>query len=244
MRTFRFARVRLMLFGMRALPGRASRSTLAEPPSGVTRESTADAQRARIRRAAGELIAKRGYGGVSVELIVKRARVSFKTFYKLYGNKEEAFADLFDTTTAATAVLVREALAASERPWPEQVALALRTFFEAVLAEPLIARACLVEGLTAGPEILGRYEQIAKAFVPILSEGRRYNPDAKALPKTIEDTLAGAVLWSVYQRLSLSETDRIAELIPENVELVLRPYVGETEAARVAASGLAETSPV
>jgi AcrR family transcriptional regulator len=202
---------------------------------GVRRETVADAQRRRIRRATGELIAKRGYGGVSIELIVKRARVSFKTFYKLYGNKEEAFADLFDTTTAATADRVREALATSECPWPEQVSLALRTFFEAVLAEPLIARACLVEGPTAGPEILGRYEQVAKAFVPIFIEGRKYNPEAEALPKTLEDTLAGAVLWSVYQRLTLSETDRIAELIPENVELVLRPYIGEAEAARVAA---------
>jgi len=220
---------------MRALPGRSSRSSLDDPPPGLTRDTIAEAQARRIRRATGELVAKRGYGGVSVELIVKRARVSFKTFYKIYGNKEEAFADLFDRATAATIARVQEGLAGSERPWPEQVALALRTFFEAVLAEPLIARACLVEGPTAGPAILSRYEHVARAFVPIFSEGRKYNPEAEALPKTLEDTLAGAVLWSVYQRLTLSESDRIAELIPENVELVLRPYVGEAEAARVAA---------
>jgi AcrR family transcriptional regulator len=233
----------MLLILMRALPGRATRSTLASPPA-LTRDTVAGAQRRRIRRATGELVAKRGYGGVSVELIVKRARVSFKTFYKLYGNKEEAFADLFDVATSRTASHVRSVVEQSSLEWPEQVALALRTFFEAILAEPLIARACLVEGPTAGPEILGRYEQVARGFVPILSEGRKYNLDAKTLPKTLEDTLAGAVLWSAYQRLSLSETDRITELIPENVELVLRPYIGEAEAARVAASGLTETSVV
>jgi AcrR family transcriptional regulator len=228
---------------MRALPGRATRST-AQPAPRLTRDTVAEAQRRRIRRATGELVAKRGYGGVSVELIVKRARVGFKTFYKLYGNKEEAFADLFDVATARTASLVRNALDERSMEWPEQVALALRTFFEAILAEPLIARACLVEAPTAGPEILGRSEHIARAFVPILREGRDYNPEARSLPKTLEDTLAGAVLWSAYQRLTLSETDRITELIPENVELVLRPYIGEAEAARVAASGITETSAI
>ena len=57
------------------------------------------------------------------------------------------------------------------------------------------------------------------------------------MPETLEETLAGAVLWSAYQRLNFSETDRIVELIPENIELVLRPYIGEAEASRAAASG-------
>ncbi len=222
---------------MRSLPGRATRSALPEPAPKLTRGTVAQEQRRRIRRATGELVAKRGYSGVSVELITKRARVSFKTFYKLYSNKEEAFADLFDTALAATEAQVRGALEASDLDWPGQVALAMRTFFEAILAEPLIARALLVEGPTAGPEILGRYDRIAKAFVPILLRGRQYNADAEKLPETLEETLAGAVLWSAYQRLNFSETARIVELIPENIQLVLRPYVGEAEASRAAASG-------
>jgi AcrR family transcriptional regulator len=231
-----------MLLGMRALPGRASRTGLAEASTDLTRESVADAQRRRIRRASGELVAKRGYASVTVGLIVKRARVSFKTFYKHYANKEEAFVDLFDITVEETRAQIEAGLEAEQMGWPERVALALRLFFEAIVAEPLIARAVLVEGPTAGPAVFGRYEGIAKAFVPILREGREYAPGAAELPQTIEDTLAGAVLWSAYQRLNFSETDRIVELIPENIELVLRPYIGEAEASRIAAATLAETS--
>jgi AcrR family transcriptional regulator len=227
---------------MRALPGRASRTGLIEPAPGLTRLTLADEQRRRIRRATGELIAKRGYADVTVERIIKRARVSFKTFYKQYSNKEEAFADLFDRAVATTDGPIRTALDRSDLPWPEQVALAVRMFFAAIHAEPLIARACLVEGPTASPEILARYEKAAKAFVPILRKGREFNPEARALPQTLEDTLAGAVLWSAYQRLALSEVDRIEALIPENVELVLRPYIGGPEASRVAAASIAETS--
>jgi len=221
---------------MRALPGRANRTSLPAPPRPIDRESSGEVQRQRIRRATGELIAKRGYAGTSVELIIKRAHVGFRTFYHHYANKEEAFVDLFDTTVARTDKLIRDNLAAAEAPWPEQVALALRTTFAAMLAEPLIARACVVEGPTAGPAILERYDVLTKAFAPILRRGRQYNPEAAALPETVEDTLAGAVLWAAYQRLNFSEVDRIAELLPENIELVLRPYIGQAEAARVAAA--------
>ena len=57
---------------MRSLPGRATRSELPEPAPNLTRETVAQEQRRRIRRATGELVAKRGYSGVSVELITKR----------------------------------------------------------------------------------------------------------------------------------------------------------------------------
>lgn len=224
---------------MRALPGRESRTTIVAPPPAVKRSASGEAQRARIRRATGELVAKRGYAGTSIELIIKRARVSYKTFYRHYANKEEAFVDLFDTALERTEQLIRDVIAESELPWPEQVALALRTFFEAILTEPLIARACLVEGPTVGPALLGRYDQVNRAFVPILRRGREGRPEAADLPQSLEETLAGAVLWAAYQRLGFSEIDRIPELIPENIELVLRPYVGEAEAVRVAREGAA-----
>jgi AcrR family transcriptional regulator len=220
---------------MRALPGRESRTALPESAQDLTRLKVDEEQRRRIRRATGELVAKRGYAGVTLELIVKRAKYSFKTFYKHYANKEEAFVDLFDHAEAATEARINEALAGADpQNWPQQVALAVRAFFDSILADPLIARACLVEGPTAGPAILARYERIATAFVPLLKKGREHGAEGEDLPETIEETLAGAVLWAAYQRLNLSEMDRIPELIPENIELVLRPYIGDGEAARVA----------
>ena len=35
--------------------------------------------------------------------------------------------------------------------WPEQVAAALATLFDAIAERPILARACLVEVLSAGP---------------------------------------------------------------------------------------------
>jgi AcrR family transcriptional regulator len=228
---------------MRALPGRASRTTLAEPAT-LTRESAQGAQRLRILRATGELIAKRGYNDVTVELIVKRARVSFKTFYKHFSGKEECFLELFDTAVAQTDRRVRDALAAQPgAPWPQQVVATLRTIVEMIAADPIIARACIVEAPAAGPVMLQRYVRASSAFVPLLRAGRELSPHGDQLPATLEETLAGSFLWSAYQRLIIGEAERIEQLLPEVIELVLRPYVGEREAAQVALGTLAEIQP-
>lgn len=221
---------------MRALPGRESRTTVGDLGPAMGGRPVAAAQCARIRRATGELVAKRGYAGTSVELIVKRARVGFKTFYNHYANKEEAFLDLFDHVIERTRAQILVAVEAAGATWPERVACAIQEFFAAIAAEPLIARACLVEAPTAGPRVLARYEEVPLALIPLLREGRSYRPEAAALPETIEETLAGSVLWSAYQRLNFAEVERIPELVPENIELVLRPYIGEREAARIAAA--------
>ena len=67
-------------------------------------------QRRRLLRAVGEVVAERGYSEVTVEQIVKRAHVSFKTFYKHYGSKQECFEDLFEVAFAATEKKIGDAL--------------------------------------------------------------------------------------------------------------------------------------
>jgi AcrR family transcriptional regulator len=219
---------------MRALPGRASRSKLdGSAGATLTRDGVGVDQRQRILRATGELVAKRGYGAVSVELIVKRAHVSFKTFYKHFANKEACYLELFDSTMARSGEQIDAAVAAnSEAPWAQQVVAAVRALFGVFLDDPLIARATIVEGPTVGPIMVDRYEAAMTALSPLLRLGREGNPAATDLPETLEDTLAGGVLWSAYQRLIVGEVERIETLLPEAIEFLLRPYLGDAEAAK------------
>lgn len=221
---------------MRALPGRNSRGGTDAPPAEVTRASAHQDQRRRILRSIGELVAKRGYADVTVELIVKRARVSYKTFYKHFSGKEECFKELFDKTFDSTDEAIRERLGEEGGEWPERVVLALRTWIERIVAEPLIARAVIVEAPTVGPGMLERYGRATRAFAPLFRKGRELNPRGAELPPTVEDTLSGSVFWSAYQRLIVGEAERLPELLPELTELVLRTYLGQAEAARIARS--------
>jgi AcrR family transcriptional regulator len=223
-----------MLVFMRALPGRQSRAAIQAPPATVTRSSAHADQRRRILRAVGELVAKRGYGDVTVELIVKRAHVSYKTFYKHFSGKEDCFLELFDRALEQTEGTIRSRLDSTSLSWPQQVALALRTWIELIVADPILARAVIVEAPTVGPGIVDRYDRATKAFVPLFRAGRELSPRGAELPETIEDTLAGSVFWSAYQRLIVGEAERLPDLLPELLELVLRAYLGQAEASRLA----------
>jgi AcrR family transcriptional regulator len=170
-----------MLMFVRALPGREARAKRGAPPAKVTRSSVSAEQRRRILRATGELVAKRGYADVTVELIVKRAHVSYKTFYKHFSNKEDCYLALFDRVVQATKESVRELLT-DERDWAEQVVVALRTLTELIVADPLIAKAVIVEAPTVGEAIFARYENAIKALAPLLRAGRDHNPRGAELP--------------------------------------------------------------
>jgi AcrR family transcriptional regulator len=233
-----------MLVFMRALPGRASRASLASPPASVTRTSTHSDQRRRILRAVGELVGERGYGDVTVELIVKRAHVSFKTFYKHYPGKEECLSALCDRVFDSSEAEIRARLATESRPWSEEVVIALRSMFEMIAAEPVIARAVIVESPTVGPAITERYEQATRALVPLFRAGRKLNPRGDELPETIEETLAGSIFWSAYQRLIVGEADRLPATMPVLLELVLRTYLGQDEASRIARAEAPDLQPV
>lgn len=222
---------------MRALPGTESRLTPGAPPASVTRENAFADQRSRILSAVAGLVADGGYADLTVELIIKRARVSYRTFYKHFSDKEDCLLAHYDAVIREIEREIRRRLAAEPRPWPEQVALALGALIELIVVRPEMASG-VVEAPTVGPRILSRYEQVPKALVPLFQEGRELSPRGAELPSTVEATLAGSVFWSLYQRLVVGETDRLTELLPELTELVLRTYIGPAAASRVAQTSL------
>ena len=63
------------------------------------------------------------------------------------------------------------------------------------------------------------------------------------MPETIEETLAGSVFWSAYQRLIVGEADQLPASLPVLIELVLRTYIGQAEASRVARDGERQLEP-
>lgn len=223
---------------MRALPGKASRQPPGPEP--VSRAAAAADQRRRILEATADLVAEQGYPETTIEQIVRRAKVGYATFYKHFADKQEAFLALFDAATERTVYEVEEAYDREEGPWPDKVGAALGALLKLVAGHPNVARACMVEALTAGAEAAARHEAALRRFAPLLRPGRELNPRRDRLPETLEDTLAGGVLWVVNQRLLAGEAGEIRALLPEALEFLLRPYVGEDEAAREA--GAVETA--
>jgi AcrR family transcriptional regulator len=217
---------------VRALPGKASRQPPGPEP--VSRAASAEDQRRRILEATADLIAEQGYAETTIEQIIRRARVGYATFYKHYADKQEAFLALMDAAVERTAYVVEEAYDGEDGPWMDKVGAGLGALLKIASEHPGAARACLVEAPTAGPEAAARHEAALKRFAPLLRPGRELNPRADKLPASLEETLAGGVLWVINQRLIAGEAEQLRALLPEALEFLLRPYVGEDVAAREA----------
>lgn len=217
---------------VRALPGKASRQPPGPEPVG--RDAAAADQRRRILEATADLVAEGGYPEMTIEAIVRRAKVGYATFYKHFADKQTAFLALIDAATARTASRVEDAYRREEGPWPDRVGAALGALFADVAAHPNAARACLVEAVAAGEEAAARHEAALKRLAPLLKPGRELNPRSEMLPDSLEETLAGGIVWVLGQRLLAGEAEQLRGLLPETLEFVLRPYVGEDEAAREA----------
>jgi AcrR family transcriptional regulator len=217
---------------VRALPGKENRQPPGREP--VSRDAAAADQRRRILEATAELIAEQGYQETTMEEIVRRARVGYKTFYKHYPDREAAFLALLEAATDYTVSHVEAAYEREEGPWPDRVGAALGALFEDVAAHPEAAHAVLVEAVAAGSDAAAKHEAALKRLAKLLRPGRELNPRQAKLPESLEETLCGGVVWVLGQRLMAGEAGKLRGLLPETLEFLLRPYVGEEEAAREA----------
>ena len=217
----------------------ASKSTTRPLPGReqLPREFITRHQRLRIISALALEISEQGYREVTVADIVKRAGIARNTFYENFRSKEDCFlaAQEFAMSTALERVVDA---AGRLDDWPRRVCAGLAAFLDYVVAEPALARTCMVEALSAGPAAVRYYEESQQAFVSLFKLGRDVSPHGAALPETIEEAIIGGVFWIVYQRLALAETQAIDDLLPELGEFALTPYLG-AEGARAVI--LAET---
>jgi len=219
----------------RPLPGRQQ----------LPREFIAQHQRARIITALAEETAQQGYRAVTVADIVRRAGIARNTFYENFSSKEECFLATQEFAMSAALERVVEA-AGSLEEWPFRVRAGLGAFLEYVVAEPALARTCMVEALSAGPAAVRYYEESQQAFVSLFRLGRDVSPHGADLPETLEEAIIGGVFWILYQRLTIERPEAIPDLLPELVEFALTPYLGAEAADEVASADMAagvETAP-
>ena len=194
--------------------------------------AVASQQRQRLLDATELLMAERGAFGTTIERIAKQARVSSVSFYDHFASREEAFVAAFDRAVTETRAALLGAVPAG-LVWPEQVRAGLRALLAAIAAEPERARMCLVESQKGGAALLGRYEAALDLALPKLREGRLLDSAAEDLPETLEEATVAGVAWLLREQLETSGADGVEELLPRLVDVVLDPYLGGGEAARL-----------
>jgi hypothetical protein len=143
------------------------------------------------------------------------------------------FAFAFDAAFAALQVRIESACAEADE-WPEQVAAGIRAAFDWAAAEPAAAQLLTNDALAGGSVGFERYERMIAYVAGLLEPGRRQATHGERLPEITERAMASGVAMLVAQRLSLGKQAELSAIAGEAVQFVLTPYLGGSEARRVA----------
>ncbi|HEY5193874.1 MAG TPA: hypothetical protein VIJ39_08410 [Solirubrobacteraceae bacterium] len=182
-------------------------------------------QRRRLLTAVVELVYERRTGGLTVAIICDRARVSRRTFYELFEDREECLLATFEdgvmqaTDAVIGAVASREcstqgahdsqaaqgtqgtegtqkALGWRDRIW---VGLgALLAFFD---REPGIARLLVVDALGAGEETLKVRQHALARPIAVIDEGRNETKVTRQPPPLTAEGIVGAIFAVIHARM-------------------------------------------
>jgi AcrR family transcriptional regulator len=220
----------------RSSPGRSS-----DPPPlprGRHRlpfEFVVENQRRRLIAGAARALAEHGYTALTVRHVVEAAGVSRATFYANFDDKHEcilvAHQQTFDRLLSC---IVRAC--ATEREWSAKVRAAMAASLSLIADEPCAARLLTLDALAADLVLARRAIDSNAHLAALLRDGRNRTPLGPALPDLTEEALIGAVSAIVGGRLLDGDVETLSELEPELLQLVLTPYIGVQEAARVASA--------
>jgi AcrR family transcriptional regulator len=205
------------------------------PPGrhGLSREFVVQNQRDRLAAGMIAAVAEHGYHEATITQIAAAAGVSRRTFYGYFSSKEECF---FDTYGLIEEHLATAMAGADEgiAEWPGQVRARLGALLEVFAANPDLARVCLIAAPNAGGEVAARYRCLLERLFGLLNDGKPAPPATREPSKAVEEGLAGGIVALIVHRVRAGDGERLAELVPDLLELVLAPYLGRQAAVRAA----------
>ena len=198
-------------------------TSLRTPVRDASREHVVPEQGERIARALVEVLAEHGFAGTTVELVVKRARVSTRTFYKCFDSLQECLIAIMDSTLEQVVALASQEFQ-REECWKDGV----RSTLAAVLCyfdrEPELARVCMVETLAGGPVVLTRREHLLEAFRLLVLQ--HIERDAPQVPPLVAEGVMSSLLGIMHARIVTEKPGPFIELLGPLMGLIMAPYFG------------------
>jgi AcrR family transcriptional regulator/DNA-binding MarR family transcriptional regulator len=191
----------------------------------------AEIQRSRLFAGAIGAIEEFGYGQATVAQITARARVSRRTFYELFENREQCVVALVEEVVGR---IESEVAAANlgDLPWRERVRRGLCTILSFFDREPALARVCVVQASHGGPAVLTRREEVLARMAAVIDEGRGESSRAADCATLTAEGLIGAACAIVHARLLRDDHEPLIGLLGELMSMIVLPYLGAAAARR------------
>jgi AcrR family transcriptional regulator len=170
-------------------------------------------QRSRLFQAMVELVGKHGYAETNVNQVLDRAGVSRKTFYELFASKDDCLLAIYDDAAQCLRRVVQHAYEHGVTP-QERIDAALDVLLEWAVAEPGLARLCLLEvptsGLAGQRRLTSTLSWLSSVMADILGD--------LDVPELMPELIVGGIHQMVVHRL-VNDTAELPSLATDLSEV-------------------------
>ncbi len=210
--------------------------------TGAAAPAPAD-HRQRLLVAMAELLAEQGYAGVTVTDVVARARVSKRTFYQHFSDREECLLATYRVVAEGPLHMITQAaqsVAGQGLSLREEIAGLTGAYLTAMAEHPLLTRAMLTEPGSTGPagrqarrEVLRRFAEQLVA----LAAGVGSRPEVRPLSPALAQALVGGINELVLAAVESADREEVAPAEIAEEILALRETVTDFAVAVLGAGG-------
>ena len=170
--------------------------------------------RLRLVGALASAAAEKGYAATTIADIVRHARMSKRTFYEHFADKEACLLAGYEHISGRLMDVLREASVPSDRPWQEQVRHVTAAYLGALEELPAVNRSLLIEVQAAGAEAYRLRARTQRNFASLLCEL------VAASGRSLSPVLALAIVGGINE-LTLHTTGPYTELLGPVTDLVV-----------------------
>ena len=189
----------------------------------MTTTATAS-HRARLTDGLAGAIAEKGYAAATIADVVAHARVSKRTFYEHFADKEACFLALYSQTTDELLALIGAEVARADGGWAQRLATAARAYFDRLAAEPALIRTGLIEIRAAGPTARALRRDVQRRYADMLralsDEAAAEDPSVTPLSPVLATAVVGGIDELMLEAVEAGQEHRMGELADAAIELI------------------------
>lgn len=217
------------------------KTSSASPLAGRPRAMAADVvrggedERSRVLRSALELAALEGYANLTPMRIADEAGVSIDAFFEFYDDVEACILTAVSNLGEEVRAAASDPGLASRQEWPYAVRRALERLMRYFAARPANAQTIATGVFAMGQRAVDMSAELAREVATKLTVGAPGEPQSALAQEGIE----GAIWHTIYSQAARGGTRALPELSDYLAYVVLAPYLGAEEAARILADSRA-----
>ncbi|HVO55044.1 MAG TPA: hypothetical protein VMT37_11595 [Solirubrobacterales bacterium] len=190
-------------------------------------------ERELLLRAVPGALAEHRAPGLSPERIAAAAGLPAASFSAHFGSVAGAVLASQDLVVARYRERLAEACR-GQSDWPFKVKVAIGASLDLAAASPEQARMLDPAVLGGEPQVVRSAFHLRDQLASLLAKTCREGGVGDGLPTLTEQALVGGLCSTVLSRLDDGEAKRLPDLASQLVEITLMPFLGRSEAARIA----------